>query len=168
MYFLSFLSCLSQPSQLCKLVKRHFPSFLDSRVSCYFVYLGTKLKKNKQIETIAKLKKNNQIGTIAKWGPTFRVAFDFIVHSNKVTGWSTIIRFINLTEAAYPIRIGDRIPAVFYNSGNGGANSYLHISNALNGKANDHFNHYIDLRKWYHIELAQTKINGTVCEIYNS
>ena len=161
-------------------MKRHFPFSLDRLVLCYFVDLGTKLKdnnqigtiaklkKNNQIGTIAKLKKNNQIGTIAKWGPTFRVAFDFIVHSNKVTGWSTIIRFINLTEAAYPIRIGDRIPAVFYNSGNGGANSYLHITNAVNGNANYYFNHYIDLRKWYHIELAQTKINGTVCEIYNS
>ena len=149
-------------------MKRYFPSSLDRLVLCYFVYLGTKLKDNNQIGTIAKLKKNNQIGTIAKWGPTFRVAVDIIVHSNKVAGWSTIIRFISLPKAAYPIRMGDRIPAIFYNSGNGGANSYLHITNAVNGNANYYFNHYIDLRKWYHIELAQTKINGTVCEIYNS
>ena len=132
---------------------------LDCWVSCYLAFLGMKVKKN------------NQIGTIASWGPTFRVAVDIIVHSNSMRteypGWSNIIRFISLPEPRRGV-MGDRIPAIFYNSGNGGANSYLHITNAVNGNANYYFNHYIDLRKWYHIELAQTKINGTVCEIYNS
>ena len=145
-------------------MKRHFPSSLDSRVSCYFVYLGTKLKDN------------NQIGTIAKWGPTFRVAVDIIVHSNSMRteypGWSNIIRFISLPQPKIYV-MGDRIPAIFYYAGDGkglkGAEKgYLHITNAVNNSANYAVNYLIDLRKWYHIELAQTKINGTVCEIYNS
>ena len=61
--------------------------------------------------------------------------------------------------------MGDRIPAIFYYAGDGG---YLQIINAVNNNANYAVNVLIDLRKWYHIELAQTKINGTVCEIYNS
>ena len=109
--------------------------------------------------------KNNLISTIDTWGREYRVAISIIVHSAG-SEWSSILRFTNTDSNC--CNIGDRIPAIFYNSGNGGANSYLHITNAVNGNANYYFNHYIDLRKWYHIELAQTKINGTVCEIYNS
>ena len=55
---------------------------LDLWVSCYLVFLGTKVKKNKEI------------GTIASWGPTFRVAVDIIVHSAG-SGDSSILRFTN-------------------------------------------------------------------------
>ena len=58
--------------------------------------------------------------------------------------------------------MGDRIPAIFYNS-----KGYLHIVSAVDKNANYAVNYKIDFEKWYHIEIAQTKMNGKVSEIYN-
>ena len=51
------------------------------------------------------------------------------------------------------------MPAIFYNS-----DGYLRISSAVNGDGDFHVDHTIDLHKWYHIEIAQTKKNGKVRE----
>ena len=58
--------------------------------------------------------------------------------------------------------MGDRIPAIFYNS-----TGYLRIVNAVDKNADYYVNFNIDFEKWYHIEIAQTKMNGKVSEIYN-
>ena len=108
------------------------------------VFLGTKVKKN------------NQIGTIASWGPTFRVAVDIIVHS-AAPGWTSILRFTSTSHNWN--QMGDRIPAIFYNS-----KGYLHIVSAVDKNANYAVDYKIDLKKWYYIEIAQTKI-GKVSEI---
>ena len=55
--------------------------------------------------------------------------------------------------------MGDRIPAIFYNS-----KGYLHIVSAVDKNANYAVDYKIDLKKWYYIEIAQTKI-GKVSEI---
>ena len=145
MLFISFLSCLSLPCQFGKLVK--WLSTLDWWVSCYLVFLGMKVKRN------------NQVGTVASWGPTFRVAVDIIVHSAG-SGWGSILRFTSTSHDRD--HMGDRIPAIFYHS-----TGYLHIVSAVDKNANYEVNYTIDLKKWYHIEIAQTKMNGKVSEIYN-
>ena len=58
--------------------------------------------------------------------------------------------------------MGDRIPAIFYNS-----KGYLHIVSAVDKNANYAASYNIDLKKWYHIEIAQTKMNGKVSEMNN-
>ena len=58
--------------------------------------------------------------------------------------------------------MGDRIPAIFYHS-----TGYLHIVSAVDKNADYYVNFNIDFEKWYHIEIAQTKMNGKVSEIYN-
>ena len=104
-----------------------------------------------------KVKKNNQIGTIASWGPTFRVAVDIIVHSAG-SGDSSILRFTSTSHQC--CKMGDRLPGIFFYS-----KGYLHITSAVNKNANYYVNYNIDLKKWYHIEIAQTKMNGKVSEI---
>ena len=111
------------------------------------IFLGTKVKKNKEI------------GTIASWGPTFRVAVDIIVHS-AAPGWTSILRFTSTSHNWN--QMGDRIPAIFYHS-----TGYLHIVSAVDKNADYYVNFNIDFEKWYHIEIAQTKMNGKVSEIYN-
>ena len=103
-----------------------------------------------------KVKKNQEIGTIASWGPTFRVAVDIIVHS-AVPGWSSIFRFTSTPDSDRVM--GRRIPAIFYNS-----KGFLHITSGVDNNANYAVNFNIDLKKWYHIEIAQTKKNGKVIE----
>ena len=56
--------------------------------------------------------------------------------------------------------MGDRLPGIFFYS-----KGYLHITSAVNKNANYYVNYNIDLKKWYHIEIAQTKMNGKVSEI---
>ena len=140
MLFISFLSCLSRPCQFGNLVK-WLPT-LDWWVSCYLVFLGMKVKRN------------NQIGTVASWGPTFRVAVDIIVHS-AVAGWSSILRFTSTSHNC--CNLGDRLPIIHYHS-----KGYLHITSAVNKNGNYYVNYNIDLKKWYHIEIAQTKMDGKV------
>ena len=103
-----------------------------------------------------KVKKNNQIGTIASWGPTFRVAVDIIVHSAG-SGATSILRFTSTSHDC--CRMGDRLPAIIYNS-----EGYLHLTSAVNKNPNYYVNFNIDFKKWYHIEIAQTKKNGKVIE----
>ena len=119
----------------------------DCWVSCYLVFLGTKVKRN------------NQVGTVASWGPTFRVAVDIIVHSAG-SGYTSILRFTSTNNNC--CKLGDRLPIIHYHS-----KGYLHITSAVNKNANYYVNFNIDLKKWYHIEIAQTKMNGKVSEINN-
>ena len=135
------LRCLSRPCQFPKLVK------WDCWISCYLVFLGMKVKKN------------NQIGTIASWGPTFRVAVDIIVHSAG-SGYTSILRFTSTSQNC--CQMGDRLPIIHYHS-----KGYLHITSAVNKNGNYYVNYNIDLKKWYHIEIAQTTMNGKVSEINN-
>ena len=121
---------------------------LDCWVSCYLVFLVTKVKKN------------NQIGTVASWGPTFRVAVDIIVHS-AVAGWSNILRFTSTSGNMG--HMGDRIPVINYYSKGG----YLEFTSAVDKNAHYKVFYNIDLKKRYHIEIAQAKINGKVSEINN-
>ena len=150
MLFISFLSCLSRLCQFGNLVK-WLPS-LDWWVSCYLVFLGIKVKRN------------NQIGTVASWGPTFRVAFDFIVHSAG-SWWGSILRFTSTNHDWS--HMGDRLPAIFLYRFSTRRGS-LQITTAV-GKNANYAVYYknIDLKKWYHIEIAQTKMNGKVSEINN-
>ena len=120
---------------------------LDCWVSCYLVFLVTKVKKN------------NQIGTVASWGPTFRVAVDIIVHS-AVAGWSNILRFTSTSGNMG--HMGDRIPVINYYSG-----GYLEFTSAVDKNAHYKVFYNIDLKKWYHIEIAQTKMDGKVSEMHN-
>ena len=114
----------------------------DCWVSCYLVFLGTKVKRN------------NQVGTVASWGPTFRVAVDIIVHSAG-SGPTSILRFTSTSHDC--CKMGDRLPAIIYNS-----EGYLHLTSAVNKNPNYYVNFNIDFKKWYHIEIAQTKKNGKV------
>ena len=59
--------------------------------------------------------------------------------------------------------MGDRIPAIWYHS-----RGSLQITTAV-GKDNNYAVYYnnIDLKKWYHIEIAQTKMNGKVTESHD-
>ena len=120
----------------------------DCWVLCYFVFLGTKVKRNKQV------------GTVASWGPTFRVAVDIIVHS-AVAGWSNILRFTSTSGNMG--HMGDRIPTINYYSKKG----YLEFVSAVGKNAHYQVFYNIDLKKWYHIEIAQAKMNGKVSEINN-
>ena len=120
---------------------------MDCWVSGNFVFLGIKVKKNQEI------------GTIASWGPTFRVAVDIIVHSAG-SGATSILRFTSTSHDC--CKMGDRLPAIIYNS-----EGYLHLTSAVNKNPNYYVNFNIDFKKWYHIEIAQTKMNGKVSEIYN-
>ena len=99
---------------------------------------------------------NNQIATIANFGPLYRVAGDIMVHSAG-SGVSSILRFTSTGSNC--CNVGDRVPAIFYNSG-----GYLLIDSAVNEKGNDGITFDIDLEKWYHIEIAQTWRNGKVRE----
>ena len=137
------LRCLSRPCQFPKLVK------LDCCVSCYLVFLGMKVKKH------------NQIGTVASWGPTFRVAVDIIVHS-AAPGWTSILRFTSTSHGIW--EMGDRIPAIFHHSGD---NGFIQIASGVNKNANFIVEYDIDYKKWYHIEIAQTQINGKVRKIHD-
>ena len=112
------------------------------------IFLGTKVKKNKEI------------GTIASWGPTFRVAVDIIVHTAG-SGWSSIIHFTSTPDSGQNV-MGERIPAIFYNS-----KGFLQLTSGVDKTARYNVNYNIDLKKWYHIEIAQTKMNGKVSEINN-
>ena len=125
-----------------------FYSTIDWWVLCYFVFLGQKVIKN------------SQIGTIASWGPTFRVAVDIIVHSAG-SGWTSILRFASTHHDNH--HMGVRIPAIFYHS-----KGHLHITSGVDKKPNYFVDYNIDLKKWYHIEIAQTKMNGKVSEFNNS
>ena len=119
----------------------------DWWVLCYLVFLGTKVKRNKQV------------GAVASWGPTFRVAVDIIVHSAG-SGDSSILRFTSTSHQC--CKMGDRLPGIFFYS-----KGYLHITSAVNKNANYYVNYNIDLKKWYHIEIAQTKMNGKVTESHD-
>jgi len=110
--------------------------------------------KEENYDPVTKVKKNNQIGTVASWGPTFRVAVDIIVHSAG-SEWSSIFRFTSTPDSDRVM--GRRIPAIFYNS-----KGFLHITSGVDNDANYAVNYNIDLKKWYHIEIAQTKMNGKI------
>ena len=51
----------------------------------------------------------------------------------------------------------DRNPAIFYHS-----IGFLEIANNYYYAYNYNINFNIDFKKWYHIEIAQTKKNGKV------
>ena len=94
------------------------------------------------------------IATIPNWGPEYRVAISVTVHSAG-SGWSSILRFTS--TGADCCNIGDRVPAIFYHS-----EGILSISSAVNEDGDYGLRTNIDLKKWYHIEIAQTKKNGKV------
>lgn len=98
--------------------------------------------------------KNNLISTIDTWGPEYRVAISIIVRS-AAPGWSTILRFTSTNDNC--CNIGDRIPAIFYNS-----DGFLQISSAVSGNGDYSDRPNIDLNKWYHIEITQEKKNGKI------
>ena len=98
---------------------------------------------------------NNQIATIANFGPEYKVVLDIMVHSNASSVWSSILRFTSTDSDC--CNIGDRIPAIFYNS-----DGYLLIDSAVNEKGNKGVTYDIDLEKWYHIEIVQETENGQV------
>ena len=70
--------------------------------------------------------------------------------------WSNIIHF---TTGGDCCNIGDRVPAIFYNKA-----GFLRISSAVYGDGDFYVDPPIDLGKWYHIEMSQTKENGQVRE----
>ena len=76
------------------------------------------------------------------------------------SGWSSILRFTSTNNNC--CNIGDRIPAIFYNS-----EGFLSISSAVNEDGDYYLRYYIDLEKWYHIEIVQKTENGKVREYHN-
>jgi len=103
--------------------------------------------------------KNNQIATIANFGPEYRVAVDIMVHSASSV-WNSILRFTSTGGDC--CNVGDRIPAIFYNSG-----GHLLIESAVNERGNYGPTYGIDLEEWYHIEIFQTILNGKFYYIVN-
>ena len=110
-----------------------------------------------------KLERNNQIGLIESFGPTFRVEIDIIVHSNQARGRTqSILRFSNTNHNDY--KMGDRIPALLFNT------LYKIISIDHSSRSIPSISFDVDYGKWYHIEIAQTKVsgwNGKVSEIHD-
>ena len=76
------------------------------------------------------------------------------------SGWSSILRFTSTNNNC--CNIGDRIPAIFYNS-----EGFLSISSAVNEDGDYYLRYDIDLEKWYHIEIVQKTENGKVREYHN-
>ena len=81
---------------------------------------------------------------------------DLIVHSNHENTWSNILRFT--ASDVDCCNIGDRIPAIFYNSKEG----YLLIDSAVGDKGNRGLQYNIDLEQWYHIVIEQIENNREV------
>ena len=98
--------------------------------------------------------KNNLISTIDTWGPEYRVAISVIVHSAG-SEWSNILRFTNTGSDC--CNIGDRLLAIFYNSG-----GFFHISSDVGENGNYVFDYNIELNKEYHIEIVQERTDGKV------
>ena len=86
------------------------------------------------------------------------MALDIIVNSAG-EGWSSIIRFTATDSNC--CNNGDRVPAISYHS-----DGYLSIASSVNNNGNYYFNYNIDLKKWYHVEIVQTKKDGKVKEYY--
>ena len=99
--------------------------------------------------------KNNKISTIDTFGPEYRVAIDIIVNSAAVIDFSNIFHFTSTGDNC--CKPGDRIPAIFYNSG-----GFLRISSDVNGNGDYFIDYKIDLKKWYHIEIVQAIKNKKV------
>ena len=107
------------------------------------------------------LKRNTEIGKIVSWGPQFRISFDLKINSfvsGNRAGWNSVIAF-KTDGGASDRKIGDRIPAIFYNR-----RGYLHFTNALNGNINHVFDFKFKLKKWYSITIEQTWENEKVGE----
>ena len=77
-----------------------------------------------------------------------------MVHSAG-SGWYSILRFT--TTGSDCCNIGDRVPAIFYNSG-----GFLHIKTAVGENGNYGFDYNIELNKEYHIEIVQERTDGKV------
>ena len=84
------------------------------------------------------------------------MAISVIVHSAG-SGWSSILHFTSTGSDC--CNIGDRVPAIFYNS-----DGRLLIESAVDEKGNKRAAYDIDLEKWYHIEIVQAVENGKVRE----
>ena len=82
-----------------------------------------------------------------------------MIYSATTAQWSTIVRFTSTDNDC--CNIGDRIPAIFYNS-----NGYLLIDSTFDGKGNYSVTYNVDMSKYYHIEIVQEnqKENGQVRE----
>ena len=99
-----------------------------------------------------RVKRNNQIATIATWGPQYRVAVDIKVYSaGTEKEWYNILRFTS-TESDC-CNIGDRIPAIFYNT-----EGFLRITSSVNGNGDDYIDYDIESDKWYQIRILQTQV----------
>ena len=109
------------------------------------------------------VKKNTEIGTIPSWGPQYRVRFDVKINSYRFGnrgGWSSIISFKRDGGKRNGGVIGDRNPAIFLNK-----KGFLTFASGVNGNPNHNFNfNSIKLKKWYSIEIAQTRDKGKVRE----
>ena len=77
-----------------------------------------------------------------------------IVHSAG-SGWQSILRFTSTGSDC--CNIGDRVPAIFYNS-----DGYFGISSPVGEKGNYAINYRTELNKEYHIEIVQERTDGKV------
>ena len=118
---------------------------LDLWVSCYLVFLGTKVKRN------------NQVGTIKSWGPTFRFSVDLIIHSYGGYRYRSIIAFKG-NNGNNCCNNGDRVPAIWSHPAVG-----LHTVGSVNGKLHGFNYKGIKLGKKFNLVIEQVWINGEVC-----
>jgi len=98
------------------------------------------------------------VATIPSWGPTYKVSLDFYINKYN-NGWGELLRFTSTEKNC--CGMGDRIPAIFTNSGHGG---YIYPTTQIdqNGdrwKAVRGVNgaKKIEEKKWYKLELTQYK-----------
>lgn len=97
--------------------------------------------------------------TFDTWGPDFNIKLDLKV-LQKPPGWHNII---HLTTGEDNVMPGARIPGLWINSNTRG--TYLYVSVTFTEEKNDK-KYWIDLDKWYKIEL--NKENGDFSFLVNS
>ena len=120
-------------------------------IDCYFVFLGTKVKRN------------TQIGTIKSWGPTFRVSVDLIIHSyGSGHHYRNIIAFKG-NNGHNCCNNGDRVPAIWSHPMIG-----LHIVGSVHGRMYSFNYRGIKLGKKFNLVIEQVWINGEVCSFWYS
>merc|ERR1712215_32172 len=89
---------------------------------------------------------SNLLTTFDTLEKTYKVSFDLKISSSNSNGYHTVFQLTNGPEGKY----GSRTPAVFL------IEKKLHISSAINGNSNYHFNTQpLNEDTWYNIVIEQ-------------
>ena len=118
----------------------------------------SRIDKDENIGLSGDVKKNTEIGALPSWGPEFRISFDLMVNSLSGGTWLSVLSFKRDGGKRNGGVIGDRNPAIFLNK-----KGFITFASGVNGNPNHNFNfNSIKLKKWYSIEIAQTRDKGKV------